>query len=450
MARTRWGGLADGRFRAAGRFRVEDDDGVCWLVDPDGGRFLSKGVNTVRFDQDEIQGTRDVPYAEACWRKYGGIDRWRAAVATRLVGWGFNTLGAWSDEAVADAAAGLAVAPNLDLGMSFAWARNDVERRAPRQGFPDVFDPAFESHVAQRAHERCAARAGAPAIVGWFMDNELRWGPDWRGSDELLTLFLNLAARAPGRRAALAWLRQRHGDIARFNASWATGVRAWDDVATLPRLVPRYRREPPYLRDSREELAANRADPVRAAFCADCDDFAALIAERYFALTAGALRAADPDHLVLGSRFAYPPAPGIVAAAARHADVVSFNCYDPTPLAALAVYERCGKPLMIGEFSFRSADSGLPNTRGAGPIVPTQGARAGACRDYVAAALHHPRIVGWHWFEHADQPAEGRFDGENSNFGLVSIEDRVYLQLTTAMTNTNAKAERLHAAAAAA
>ena len=27
-------------------------------------------------------------------------------------------------------------------------------------------------------------------ILGWFIDNELRWGSDWRGSDELLTYFL--------------------------------------------------------------------------------------------------------------------------------------------------------------------------------------------------------------------------------------------------------------------
>ena len=62
---------------------------------------------------------------------------------------------------------------------------------------------------------------------------------------------------------------------------------------------------------------------------------------------------------------------------------------------------------------------GLPNTNGAGPLVPTQAERAAAYRRYVAVALSQPTIVGFHWFEHADQPAEGRFDGENSNFGIV-------------------------------
>ncbi|MGN6573364.1 MAG: agarase [Pseudolabrys sp.] len=391
--------MADGRFRANGRFRVADDCGVQWLVDPDGGRFLSSGVNNVSFDPDQIQDTRRAPYAEACALKYGGAQAWRAAAAQRLASWHFNTLGSWSDEAVADAGTTLAIAPNLDLGMSFAWAKNDADSRAPRQAFPDVFDPLFKTHAEQRARERCAARRNEPRILGWFMDNELRWGPDWRGPEDLLTLFLNLAPDAPGRGAAQEWCetRRRNGAPADTEAN----------------------------------------------------DFTALVAERYFALTSEALRAADPEHLNLGSRFAYPPRPEVVEAAARHCDVVSFNCYDPSPAQALANYERCGKPLLIGEFSFRATDSRLPNTRGASPIVATQADRTAAYRSYATTAFQHPQVVGVHWFEHADQPAEGRFDGENSNYGTVAIDDRIYTELITAMTEINAVADTLHATAGA-
>jgi agarase len=49
---------------------------------------------------------------------------------------------------------------------------------------------------------------------------------------------------------------------------------------------------------------------------------------------------------------------------------------------------------------------------------------------------------------HADQPAEGRFDGENSNYGTVTIDDRVYEELTRTMAAINAEAENLHSAAA--
>ena len=377
--KTRWGGIADGQFRPDGFFRVGRSGGVFWLADPDGGRFLSKGVNTVHFNQDKIQNSERIPYAENCQRKYGGQDAWRGAVNARLAIWGFNTLGSWSDEAVAKAGpAPLAVTPNLDLGMSFAWER--------KQSFPDVFDAEFETHIRARARKLCAARRDDQNVMGWFIDNELRWGADWRGPEDLHALFLKYPPASPGYRAASA---------------------------------------------------------------ADRDGFIASVAERYFALTTAAIKAADPNHLVLGCRFALVPSPAIIAAAGRHADVISFNCYEVDASKAIEAYAAADKPCLVGEFSFRAIDSGLPNTNGAGPQVATQHQRAASFRHYVTAALRHPTLVGYHWFEHADQPAEGRFDGENSNFGTVTIKDDVYEELTRAMTAANSEAAAIHAAAAA-
>ena len=387
-AKTRWGGLADGRFRPSGYFRTAGDGGVAWLVDPDGGRFLSKGVNNVKLDPDQVQGTRRAPYADACHAKYSSETAWCSAVATRLAAWGFNTVGAWSDAALTNAGAKpLAATPNLDLGMSFVWGANDRTPNGPRHHFPDVFDPAFAAHVQARANELCAPHADNGCILGWFIDNELRWGPDWRGPDELLALFRALPQDTPGHAAAAS--------------------------------------EP------------------------DCDAFAARVAERYFAVTVAAIKRADPNHLVLGCRFALPPRRSVLREAARACDVISFNCYDMSPDAALAFYGAAGKPCLIGEFSFRATDSGLPNTRGAGPVVPTQDDRAAGYRRYVHAAFAHPQLIGCHWFEHADQPAEGRFDGENSNFGVVGIDDRPYETLVAAMREVNAAVDVLHFEAAA-
>ena len=58
ISRTRWGGARTGIFDPKGYFSVAENDGIFWLVDPDGGRFLSKGVNTVCFDQDHVRDTR--------------------------------------------------------------------------------------------------------------------------------------------------------------------------------------------------------------------------------------------------------------------------------------------------------------------------------------------------------------------------------------------------------
>jgi hypothetical protein len=152
LQRTKWGGIADGRFHPSGFFRVDQRDGVFWLVDPDGGRFLSKGVNTVRFDQDHVGNTARVPYGDACQAKYGSQHIWRAAAANRLASWHFNTLGCWSDELVCDAGSSpLATAPTVELGASFKLHRRD-------QIFPDVFDPEFAAHIRESATHKCSRR----------------------------------------------------------------------------------------------------------------------------------------------------------------------------------------------------------------------------------------------------------------------------------------------------
>jgi len=439
---TRWGGIVDNGFRASGFFRVDERDGVFWLVDPDGGRFLSKGVNTVRFDQDHVGNTGSVPYADTCREKYGSQHIWRVAAADRLASWKFNTLGCWSDELVAGAGSSrLASAPTTELGASFRLHRRD-------ESFPDVFDPEFSRHVRASAEKACLKRRNDVGLLGRFIDNELYWSPDWRGSDELLTLFLNLPSHRPGRVAAIARLQERYREFSQFNTVWGTPARSWEEFGAIGHVkAPCFRKPPGGLTDA-PETAADLANPARAAFFADCDAFVAVVAEQYFDLCVSAIRAADPNHIVIGSRFGYLPNSGVIAAAGRYLDVISFNCYDFDPGPVIDAYAATGKPCLISEFSFRGDDSGLPNTRGGGPRVASQVERALCFERYVTAALKKPAVVGYHWFEHADQPAAGRFDGENSNFGTVTIEDEVYAELTETMTRVNAAAEQIHERAA--
>lgn len=431
-----------GPVRPTGFFRVERKDGVWWIIDPEGGLFLSKGVVAVNFDHDSIQHTNRFPYREACQRKYGSREVWRAAAARRLLSWNFNTLGAWSDGEVATAATSpIALTAIVDLAGAFRAQQADWPC-----GMPDVFDPEFASFAQARAREICAPRASSPNVIGWFTDNELPWAADWRGSHELLPLFLSAQAERPGCQAAVALLRGRYENFGELKSVWRLGVSSWDELAAAPVI------DPPFFRAKLHERVEQKneviTDASRARFFADCDAFAGALAERYFEVTGAAIRNADPNHLVLGCRFAYVPQRTVIEAAARHSDVIGFNCYEFDASASIEAYARSGKPCLIGEFSFRGEDSGLPNTIGAGPRVANQGERARCFQDYVDAALRHPTLVGYHWFLHTDQPAEGRFDGENSNYGVVSMDDTVYDELTRKMTMVNEAAERVHRAGA--
>ena len=91
---------------------------------------------------------------------------------------------------------------------------------------------------------------------------------------------------------------------------------------------------------------------------------------------------------MLGCRFAYP-----AAARGDRCRRAACRCHLVQLLRARCEWRDSppmrgtGKPCLIGEFSFRGADSGLPNTNGAGPVVATQAERAACFRRYVTAAL---------------------------------------------------------------
>jgi agarase len=402
---------------------------------------------SVQFALDVDVESRRSSYAEAAHAKYGTPEKWRVAVARRLSELGFNTLGAFSDgqiDAVDLGGRHLASTPIVDFVGRYVQLRQHM--RAWVKGiFPDVFDPDFAAFAQLLARERCAPQKDDPWLLGWFTDNELRWGPDWRGKDELLTLFLGLPATAPGRQAALRLLRERHADVASFDAAWETSFGSWESVETAgPIPAPRFAKRS-FRRDEESEQAKEAEDAREAAFTADCDAFLAELAERYFAVTSDAIREADPNHMVLGCRFAYVPAKTVVAAAARHVALLSFNAYTRDPRWSIAQYAPFGKPLLIGEFSFRGRDSGLPNRRGSGPLLPTQADRAAAFNHYVWLALSEPGVVGYQWFQYADEPAEGRFDGEDSNNGVVDVHDELYEVLARKMAKVNAEAEEVHA-----
>ncbi|MEJ2007377.1 MAG: hypothetical protein P8Z30_04335 [Acidobacteriota bacterium] len=55
-----------------------------------------------------------------------------------------------------------------------------------------------------------------------------------------------------------------------------------------------------------------------------------------------------------------------------------------------------------------------------------------------------PEAVGYQWFEWCDEPSQGRFDGENSNYGLVNIKDQPYKEFVTAVTAANHQAVSVH------
>jgi len=423
---NRWGGDADGsEHEATGFFRAEKADGRWRLIDPDGRRFWSAGCDCVRPGIETAAGGLTAAltsrpggegdrhdFLAANLRRAFGDDAWKRAwdrlAAAQLRGVGFNTIGNWSDTAMARAAGFPHVMP-----LHFhARTSPDVFR-----GLPDVFDPAFEADAEAFARQLEPVRE-EPSLIGYFLMNEPQWG--FAEITPAEGMLINTEAAA-SRDALVKWLRERYADDAALKAVWGRGAEF--------EAVARGRWKPnDFTKAARADLAA----------------FSTVLCERFFGTLTRACRAVDPHHLNLGARYHIIP-PDWALAGMKGFDCFSFNCYAETiPHDQLAAVSRqLDAPVMVGEWHFGALDAGLSAT-GIGS-VHTQADRGRAYRRYLEDAAADPHCVGVHWFTLYDQSALGRFDGEPYQIGFLDVCHRPYAELAAAARESH---ERMYDIAA--
>jgi hypothetical protein len=393
----RYGGFAGTKAEATGFFRVEKRNGRWWFVDPDGHLFLSLGADVVRPEMVTPAAGREAffrerpPQSVLSARERDG-DRGASFLTWNLLRrFGEGWLASWVD---------------LTMRRMDAWGLNTVAnwsderlweaKRKPYViplaswltevsylGLPDVYSDAFATEAEERARRQCASRRDDPWLLGYFPANE----PPFP-QKELQTVELILAGPQTATRAALE--------------KW---------------------------------LAASDTEERRKEFVGDAFN-------RYVEITSAAVRRHDPNHLNLGMRSGGEPTAAEVRAA-RAFDVYSVNIYDyEVPVARVRqIAELTGKPILIGEFHFGTPGRGLAASL---VQVRDQAARGQAYRYYVENAFAMPELVGTHYFQWADQPSTGRFDGENYNIGLVDVTDRPYPDLVQALKETHRRVLRLH------
>lgn len=426
-----WGGFTGVATTATGRFRTAQIDGTWWLVTPDGHGFFSSGIVGVRVLGDYAPSIGTAPYQDNVLARYGSEAAWATAALARLEAVGATTIGSWSRY---DLFVGvMAYTPILGFAQH-APAVPGVAPGLTGQPVRDYFDPAYAAGAAVEAQHALAC-ATDPWCIGVFTDNELGWGPGVALTLPLFDAYVRLPAGAPGKLALQAHLEQHYGgDVAGFNADFGLALASFADVQAMTTLAADWQTDGP------ARQAVRRA-------------FTGVVAARYFQVAHDALRAVEPAMLILGARFlSYSTPPQVVAAAAPWVDVMSTNYYELLPdwfalsqsIAADAgfipaarmfddvdtIYALAGKPILVSEFGYRSAESDLPNTFPPFyPTLPTQADRADAFARYFRRALQRPYVVGTHWFKHADQPIEGRNDGENNNWGIVDLHDDPYVAL---------------------
>lgn len=375
-------------------------------------RFLSLGINNISPEPYKPRPGTD--YYNAVPAHFPDVAAWGKWSRDLLVEHGFNTAGSWSSSAI-PVQPGFYHTPILYLGAT------------PFHQCLDAFRADFPARAAANAAKVLAAFPDRSAVLGVFLDNEMPWwgksGWDRTTNYTLLERAFEEAPDEPARVAALDLLKSRYTSPAAF--AKACGLP--DTLTDWARL------DVGMLRMATGESIAR-----------DREAYIGLAAERYYRLGAHAVRSQFPGILILGTRFAGDVPDPVIVACGKYCDVISFNDYhgDPTsPDDLIARYWILGKrPLMITEFAWRAAEnaSGNPNSAGAGAVVPRQSDRAERYATYIRECLASPIVIGMHWFEFADQSPQGRFDGENSNYGIVSIRNQPYTTVLESMKSAHA------------
>jgi len=448
--RDEYGGWASGpKISATGFFATVKRDGKWWLVDPEGHFFFSMGMDVIdsreggdsytiidgrsemftglpasddplsryySYEKHIIygptkQGRTYSFYRANLERKYGSDwpAAWRAFALDRLRAWGFNTIGNWSDPTLYTYKK-VPYTATIEIEGNYAHVASGLDYWGKMH---DPFDPAFVRAVDQSVRTGVEKYRDDPWCIGYFIDNEISWGGG-NGSDKehfgLVYGTLSGGPDSPAKKAFVAQLQSRYSTVERLNQAWGSNFDSWQALL-----------------DHAFRPPASLAAPMKD----DFSKFLKAFADQYFQTVHDAVRKYDPHHLYLGCRFAWRTKEA-VNAAARYADVVSFNIYrshlDPQEWGFAPSLD---KPCIIGEFHFGAVDRGMFHS---GLVTtPNQQARAAMYKQYLESVRDNPAFVGCHWFQYYDEPLTGRsYDGENYNIGFVSVTDTPYPEMVEA------------------
>jgi hypothetical protein len=415
----------------AGFFRVgQARNGQWWLVDPHGRPFFGRAVAGVNLS-GRTGGRQPLagPYASALMARHGGdAGVFARSAIVRLRSWNFNTLGAWTGPEL------------VDQGMYFTETL-ELHRVGPviHAGdalLPDVFDPAWREAVAAQVRERCTPLRNSPELIGYFTDHELRWAqPRTDRSLEtsgaaapaerptLLQLCLSLEPSARAYHAAWEFvLAPRQGDLETLARDWAVPLPNKEMLRQLTQAETPLRSEG-YLRDERR--------------------FSHEFARRYFSTCAAAIRAEDPNHLLLGCRFDIFPGSVVAAECAYpHVDIVAAQPEADAWERTAQVYHGVkGMPVWLVDLNWAAPRFRETPLKREPRGLTTIERMLKKGRTALERVCTQRSVVGYEWSRWAD----GEEDEPPFGRGLVHTDDREAREHTELLSDFNARAERLRA-----
>lgn len=390
---------------------VENFHGKWILVDPYGKPFISKAVCYVNCNGEVEKETKINHYKMAVEKAFKSKERWSVDTTNRLRELGFNTVGPWSNEELFKDKMYYITLINL--------ARDNWETGTP----DDYFSDSFYEYADNKARKEITKNNYRydKFLIGYCTGAEMRWGSDWRKDKSIVFDYLNFPGDKEGKIDIINFFKEIYkGDIKEFSRHWRQCFNDWDEAVNC--------------QEYKEAIKDARFYEEEALY---------FISKRYFKTAYDIIKKYDKHHLLLETRFVATSIPrSVLKACSEYVDVVSVNHYElmfgmhkfmpllagttKTTSCLKEFYEITKKPLLITEFGYRvKAEDGrkmLPM----GFSTFSDRKRGKKIYKYIRNAMNTNYIVGYHVFQWFDQPPKGRFDSQNSNFGIVNIQNEIY------------------------
>ncbi len=414
-----FGGWKALRFDSTGFFHTHHDGIRWWFVDPHGYAFLSIGMDVIdpgvpgvlegneqfysyipgktgkmRHAYSETKNLEMLDFFRVNLIKAFGEDwrkQWYAITKNRLTSGNFNTIGNWAEKNFM-----------TQSDMPYVLQLDKFPQTPVKlfRDFPDVFSPEYRMKAIEFASQ-LGKYKNDPYMIGYFLRNE----PQWAFGGKNIAYEMLAVNRFSYTKAVLAlWLKEKYVLVDSLSSHWNVEFKSFVDILNL-------------------RLKEYPSDTCRS----DLWEFSEHMVRKYVEVISEETRKVAPNHLNLGMRYAYISSE-LLYVAGESFDVFSINGYhSPAPPETKKIYEKSGKPVMIGEFHFGATDRGLPSTGLKG--VKNQRQRGIAYRYYLEQGFHRPEMIGIHYFQWMDQPIMGRYDGENYNIGFNDILYQPYEKL---------------------
>ena len=429
---------------------LEKDNGVWWLVDHTGKRFVTTGMNHVGeggvLFNEVNKGWLTDKFGEDIKGSWGGLNPraknhggYADMVVKDFKDYAFNTIPfhAYSTPLKLYEERGIYYVAKIKVQSISLMGMN----RANGARFPDVFSSEFQNKLDALAKRTCTPLRDAKYCLGYayFDMPDLKPARQWHKqmfADRGLVYpwvqdIRELPADAAGKQEWMRILKQNHASAAEAASAYSIdGIASWEDLARV----------------TSWPIKPNDVPKVQK----DADDMLTALAEKWYGLHHELIRKYDPNHLLLGDKHdvgfdkSVDMIPdGVLGAIGKHCDVMMIQYYtfytDRHNAVLQKLHRQTGLPIINGDHSYSFKTS--KHTKIKGLKVDSFEAVANEYRRYMKGIMQdHPYMLGWWYCGYIEQwaPAGTKQLGQQCGFFSPFGEPNAELLALVKEANENA------------